>query len=186
VLLRLIDPTEGEVVVDNISLGSLSRNSVREKLVCLPQDPLLLPGTFEFNLDPEANIRNGEQIKHVLKQVQMWKIVKGNGGLQADLPLDGLSHGEQQLLALARAILKKQALTGQCILVLDEATSNLDSATEAIVQKIIQEEFKESTVITVAHRLDTLRDYDKIVVLDQGRVSKVGPATEVIAEMNLQ
>jgi ATP-binding cassette subfamily C (CFTR/MRP) protein 1 len=186
VLLRLVDPTDGELIVDNLNLGSLSRNSVRERLVCLPQDPLLLPGTFEFNLDPEAKIKDGERIKRVLEQVQMWKIVEGKGGLQADLQLDGFSHGEQQLLALARAILKKRTLPGQCILVLDEATSNLDSATEAIVQKVIQEEFKDSTVIAVAHRLDTLRDYDKIVVLDKGEVSKVGPATEVIAEMNLE
>jgi ABC-type multidrug transport system fused ATPase/permease subunit len=186
VLLRLVDPTDGEVIVDSIDLGSLSRNSVRERLVCLPQDPLLLPGTFEFNLDPESNIKDREQIKRVLEQVQMWKIVEQKGGLEANLELDGLSHGEQQLLAAARAILKKQTLPGQCILVLDEATSNLDSATEAIVQKAIQEEFKDCTVIAVAHRLETLRDYDRIVVLDKGEVSEIGPAREMIAGMNLE
>ena len=185
VLLRLLDPTTGEIIVDGVDLGTLSRNSVRERLVCLPQDPLLLPGTFEFNLNPEGKIKDAVQMEEVLRKVQMWNVVEGKGGLDAELDLESLSHGEQQLFALARAILKKQAANGQCILVLDEATSNLDTDTEAIVQGVIQEEFKDSTVIAVAHRLDTLRDFDTIVVLDKGVVSKVGPPTEVIREIKL-
>jgi ABC-type multidrug transport system fused ATPase/permease subunit len=183
ILLRLLDPTTGEIIVDGVDLGTLSRNSVRERLICLPQDPLLLPGTFEFNLNPEGKIKDAVQIEEVLKKVQMWNIVKGKGGLDAELDLESLSHGEQQLFALARAILKKQTTSSQRILVLDEATSNLDAGTEAIIQGVIQEEFKDDTVIAVAHRLDTLRDFDTIVVLDKGVVSKFGPPTEVIREI---
>jgi ATP-binding cassette subfamily C (CFTR/MRP) protein 1 len=186
ILLRLLDPTTGEIIVDGVDLSTLSRNSVRERLVCLPQDPLLLPGTFEFNLDPEGKTKDAVQIEEVLKKVQMWNVVEGKGGLGAELDLESLSHGEQQLFALARAILKKQVANGQCILVLDEATSNLDADTEAIIQRVIQEEFKDNTIIAVAHRLDTLRDFDTIVVLDKGVVSKVGPPTEVIGEINLE
>jgi ATP-binding cassette subfamily C (CFTR/MRP) protein 1 len=185
VLLRLLDPTTGEIIVDGVDLGTLSRNSVRERLVCLPQDPLLLPGTFEFNLNPEGKIKDAVQIEKVLKKVQMWNVVVEKGGLDAALDLESLSHGEQQLFALARAILKKQAANGQCILVLDEATSNLDADTEAIVQKVIQEEFKDNTVIAVAHRLDTLREFDTIVALDKGVVSQIGPPMEVIRGITL-
>jgi ATP-binding cassette subfamily C (CFTR/MRP) protein 1 len=185
VLLRLLDPTTGEIIVDGVDLGTLSRNSVRERLVCLPQDPLLLPGTFEFNLNPEGKIKDAVQIEEVLKKVQMWNVVVEKGGLDAALDLESLSHGEQQLFALARAILKKQAADGRCILVLDEATSNLDADTEAIVQKVIQEEFKDNTVIAVAHRLDTLREFDTIVVLDKGVVSQIGPPMEVIRGITL-
>jgi len=174
------------VKIDNVDITTLSRNALRKRLVCLPQDPLLLPGTFEFNLNPEGSIKDWKQIEQALRQAQVWHVVEGKGGLDAELQLESLSHGEQQLFALARAILKKQALDCQCILILDEATSNLDSKTEAIVQKILQDEFRNCTVIAVAHRLDILRDYDKIVVLDRGGVSRVGPAAEVIAELNLE
>ncbi|KAF2667127.1 P-loop containing nucleoside triphosphate hydrolase protein [Microthyrium microscopicum] len=184
VLLRLMDATAGEVKIDNVDINSLSRNSVRERLICLPQDPLLLPGTFEFNLNPEGKIKDREQIEQALRQVQVWKLVEEKGGLDAELQLESLSHGEQQLFALARAILKKQSINGQCILVLDEATSNLDAEMEKIVQNVLEEEFRSCTVIAVAHRLESLRDYDKIVVLDKGIVSRVGPAAEVIAELN--
>jgi ATP-binding cassette, subfamily C (CFTR/MRP), member 1 len=184
VLLRLIDPTSGEVSVDAIDITKIPRNTVREKLVCLPQDPILLPGTFQYNLDPQARISDLKVIEDVLKSVRMWEVVEIKGGLNAELTLDSLSHGEQQLLALARAILKNKAAAGKCILVLDEATSNLDTETEAVVQMAVAEEFKDNTVIAIAHRLETLRSFDKIVVLDKGEVAKVGAAKDVIAEMS--
>ena len=98
----------------------------------------------------------------------------------ADLKVDSLSHGEQQLLALARAIIRKQLASNYCILVLDEATSNLDRGTETLIQEVINEEFKDNTVITVAHRLDTVRESDYIVLLEKGEVVKVGPPAEVL------
>ena len=98
----------------------------------------------------------------------------------ADLKVDSLSHGEQQLLALARAIIRKQLASSYCILVLDEATSNLDRGTETLIQEVINEEFKDNTVITVAHRLDTVRESDYIVLLEKGEVVKVGPPAEVL------
>jgi ATP-binding cassette, subfamily C (CFTR/MRP), member 1 len=115
----------------------------------------------------------------VLKRVKMWTLVEGRGGLAVDLKPESLSHGEQQLLALARAILRKLVAKGKCILVLDEATSNLDSASEAVVQKVIEEEFKENTVITVAHRLDTIKDVDAVLMLDRGEVVRLGSLSDV-------
>jgi ATP-binding cassette, subfamily C (CFTR/MRP), member 1 len=186
VLLRLVDPTSGDVLVDGVDICGVARNTVRDRLVCLPQEPLLLPGTFQFNLDPQGELLDIAKIEVVLKQVQMFDVVMSKGGLNAELSLDSLSVGEQQLLALARAIIKKQLAGGRCILVLDEFTSNLDSGTEAIVLEVIRNEFKDNTVLAVAHRLDTLRDFDTVVVLDKGEVTKIGPAAEVIAELKAE
>jgi ATP-binding cassette subfamily C (CFTR/MRP) protein 1 len=184
VLLRLMDQTSGAIVVDGVDIGTVSRNLVRQRLICLPQDPLLLPGTFWFNLDP-TGIIDVAKIETVLRQVQIWDLVASRGGINAEIP-ESMSHGEQQLLVLARAILSKQLAGNRCILVLDEATSNLDSATEAVVQKVLQEEFHDTTVIAIAHRLETLRGFDKIVVLDKGQVSRVGPASEVLQDISLR
>jgi ATP-binding cassette, subfamily C (CFTR/MRP), member 1 len=114
-----------------------------------------------------------------LKSVGLWALVERRGGLETDLKPESLSHGEQQLLALARAILRKQIAKGNCILVLDEATSNLDSATEAVVQKVIHEDFRDNTVITVAHRLNTIKDADLVLMLERGEVVQMGTPDEV-------
>jgi ATP-binding cassette subfamily C (CFTR/MRP) protein 1 len=178
-----MDPTSGAIIIDGADIGTVSRNLVRQRLICLPQDPLLLPGTFQLNLDPKG-LHDAANVEAVLRQVQIWDLIVGRGGLNAELP-DSLSHGEQQLLALARAILSKQLAGDKCILVLDEATSNLDATTEAVIQRVLREEFKDTTVIAIAHRLETLRDFDAIVVLDKGEVSRVGPASEVLREIGL-
>jgi ABC-type multidrug transport system fused ATPase/permease subunit len=181
-----VDPTAGDVLIDSVNISGIARNTVRDRLICLPQEPLLLPGTIQFNLDPQGGMFDIARIEAVLKQVQMLDVVMGKGGLSAELKLDSLSVGEQQLLALARAIIKKQLACGRCILVLDEFTSNLDPKTEAVVQEVIRDEFRNNTVLAIAHRLDTLRDFDTVMVLDKGKVSKVGPAAEVIAELKAQ
>jgi len=116
----------------------------------------------------------------VLKVVGLWTLVAKRGGLEAELKVDSLSHGEQQLLALARAIIRKQLAGSHCILVLDEATSNLDKETEALIQAVIRQEFKDNTVITVAHRLETVVESDYIVLLEKGEVSKIGPPADVL------
>jgi ATP-binding cassette subfamily C (CFTR/MRP) protein 1 len=179
-----MDQTSGAIIIDDIDITTISRNLVRQHLICLPQDPLILPGTFKFNLDPEE-VFDVSKIEAALKQVQMWDLVASRGGLSAEMP-ESLSHGEQQLMALARAILKKQHAENRCILVLDEATSNLDSATEGVVQAVLQEEFENTTVVAIAHRLETLKDYNTIVALDKGEVSRTGPAAEMLPELNLK
>jgi ATP-binding cassette subfamily C (CFTR/MRP) protein 1 len=103
-------------------------------------------------------------------------LIEQRGGIDAETKLDGLSHGEQQLLALARALLRKRVANKQYILVLDEATSNLDQANDVIVQKIIDEGFRDNTVTTVAHRLQTVAKSDKILMLENGVVIRQGLA----------
>jgi ATP-binding cassette subfamily C (CFTR/MRP) protein 1 len=178
--LRLIDLSDGQIVIDGINIARMKRNRVRNRIICLPQDPLIFPGTFRFNIDPANTMPDDTVFIGILKTVNLWSLIEKRGGLEAELKVDGLSHGEQQLLVLARALLRKRVASGRCILVLDEATSNLDQATEVIIQKIIDEEFKDNTVITVAHRLETVAKVDEILVLEKGVVIKQGPPSEVL------
>jgi len=177
-LLRILDLQEGSILIDELPLDKIARKTIRDRLICLPQDALVFPRSFRFNLDPESRLNQEADLTDALRAVGLQELVMSRGGLEADM--GELSHGQRQLLALARAVLRKKILNNRCILVLDEATSNLDIATEEIVRKVIHEEFKENTVISVAHRLDTVRDADMIVVLEKGKISKSGPPSLVL------
>jgi ATP-binding cassette subfamily C (CFTR/MRP) protein 1 len=179
-ILRLVDPSDGQIIIDGIDIAQMKRNNVRNRIICLPQDPLIFPGTFRFNIDPGNTMPDDNVLIKILRSVSLWSLIEKRGGIEADLKGDGLSHGEQQLLALARALLRRHVARGRCILVLDEATSNLDKATEFIMQKIIDREFKDNTVITVAHRLETVAKADEILVLEKGEVVRKGPPSEVL------
>jgi ABC-type multidrug transport system fused ATPase/permease subunit len=139
-----------------------------------------LPGTFEYNLNPQGVAIDVKELETALQKVQLSELITKRGGLGSQLQQDSLSHGEQQLLALARAIVRKNLAGGRCILVLDEATSNLDPATEAIVKDIIKEDFKDNTVITVAHRLHTMHNCDIVLVLEKGKVIDIGSPDKII------
>jgi ABC-type multidrug transport system fused ATPase/permease subunit len=178
VLLHLLVPQEGTLLIDNLPVTKISRTTARDRFICLPQDALTFPRSFQFNLDPEYRVTDELEFTNALKAVDLMELVTSRGGLQADI--GQLSHGQQQLLALARAIVRKRILGGKCILVLDEATSNLDSATEEVMRKVIAEQFKENTVISVAHRLDTIKDADLILVFEQGQILKTGPPDDVL------
>jgi ATP-binding cassette subfamily C (CFTR/MRP) protein 1 len=178
--MRLIDPTSGTITIDGLDIAKIPRNTVRDRLLCLPQDALVFPGTFRFNLVPDSRVLDTSIIISALKRVNIFTVVEQRGGIDAEIAPDALSHGEQQLLALARAILRKDLAKGKCILVLDEATSNLDAITEGVVKKVIDEEFKDNTVIVVAHRLETVKDVDIVLMLEEGRVVKMGTPDEVL------
>jgi ATP-binding cassette, subfamily C (CFTR/MRP), member 1 len=179
-ILRLIDPNDGKIIIDGVNIAQMKRNNVRNRIICLPQDPLIFSGSFRFNLDPVNTVPDDAVLIDILKSVNLWAVIEKRGGLESELKIDALSHGEQQLLALARALLRKHVAAGHCILVLDEATSNLDKGTEAVIQKVIEEKFRENTVITVAHRLETVARADEILLLEKGEVIKQGPPSEVL------
>ncbi|KAE9378324.1 putative multidrug resistance protein [Stipitochalara longipes BDJ] len=169
VLLRILDMESGTITIDGVNLQVLPREIIRSRLVTIPQDPFILSGSVRLNADPTSSTSD-ELIIAALTKVGLWSILSERGGLDAEMTANPLSQGEQQIFCLARAMLKTQGR----ILVLDEATSNVDAETDQLMQRLIREEFKGYTIITVAHRLDTILDSDRIVVLEAGRVVEVG------------
>jgi ATP-binding cassette subfamily C (CFTR/MRP) protein 1 len=168
-LLHMLEITEGSVVVDGIDISSIPRSVLRERITVIPQDPVFLRGTIKQNLDP-LDRASASEAEIVLRKVGMWDIVTDAGGLDTMMNAeDLLSHGQRQLFCLARAMLRTSKM-----LIIDEATASVDLETDRLMQDIIGECFKECTVIAVAHRLETIRHYDRIAVFGDGRMVEVG------------
>ncbi|KAJ3938533.1 uncharacterized protein N0V96_011260 [Colletotrichum fioriniae] len=179
-LLRLLDLKHeeeegeegrgGDLRIASHSLLTLPRSAIRTSLTTLPQDPVLLPGTVRENLDPGAHTPDADLIS-VLRKMKVWELIEARGGLGAEMSATGLSAGQKQLFCLARAVLKTHS-RGAGIVLLDEATSNVDHATDEEVRKVLDEEFGEAgvTVVEVAHRLEAIVGYDVVVVMHEGRV----------------
>ncbi|KAF3013497.1 hypothetical protein E8E14_005834 [Neopestalotiopsis sp. 37M] len=167
-LLRLYEPLEGTMTIDGIDTSTLQIDTLRERLVTLPQDPMLLSGTVRYNLDP-ASQAGDEELLAALEKTRLLAVIQDKGGLHADFNADWLSAGQKQLFCLARSMLKQSR-----VLLLDEATSSLDHQTDEVIQSLLRKEFASWTTIVVAHRLKTVVDFDKIVVLKDGKVAEVG------------
>eukprot|EP00164_Ancoracysta_twista_P002103 GFYU01002778.1.p1 GENE.GFYU01002778.1~~GFYU01002778.1.p1 ORF type:complete len:610 (-),score=232.05 GFYU01002778.1:74-1903(-) len=164
-LFRIVEPASGRLVIDGVDVTKIGLEDLRSKLFIIPQDPLLFSGTVRYNLDPFHEATD-ERLWEVLNVVQLQNSF-GEEGLDSDVKSGGsnFSVGERQLICIARALLKNAK-----ILVLDEATASVDVETDAIIQKGIREHFQDCTVLTIAHRLNTIMDSDRIMVLDKGRV----------------
>ncbi|KAI3543901.1 ABC transporter [Colletotrichum filicis] len=163
-LLQMIEVTEGKIFIDGIDLEGLERAGVRSRINVIPQEPFFIPGSVRFNLDPHSR-ESSETIKAALDKVGLLGKIAMAGGLDSELDADGFSVGERQLLALTRALVERSQ-----ILILDEATSSVDQDTEDKMQRIIEEEFLEQTVISVIHRLRFIEKYDRVLLLKQGEV----------------
>jgi ABC-type multidrug transport system fused ATPase/permease subunit len=174
-LFRLIEITGGKIEIDGLDLATLPRETVRTRLTAIPQDPFVLSSSVRENADPSGSSKD-EAIIESLKKVQLWSIIESRGGLDAQMKAQPLSHGQQQLFCLARAMLRESK-----ILVLDEATSNMDAETDTLMQRIIRKEFSGHTIVTVAHRLNTIEDSDVVAVLDGGRLAEFGSPVELLA-----
>ncbi|KAK0368673.1 ABC transporter [Colletotrichum limetticola] len=161
-LLQMIEVTEGKISIDGIDLEGLERAGVRSRINVIPQEPFFIPGSVRFNLDPHSR-ESSETIKAALDKVGLLGKIAMAGGLDSELDADGFSVGERQLLALTRALVERSQ-----ILILDEATSSVDQDTEDKMQRIIEEEFLEQTVISVIHRLRFIEKYDRVLLLKQG------------------
>ncbi|CAF1188257.1 unnamed protein product [Rotaria sordida] len=168
-LFRLVDQTAitGTILIDNINIGELSLDFLRSHLSVIPQVPILFCGTLRYNLDPFGQISD-EECLQALEAVQLIQLVRNNpNGLNLLIAESGsnLSVGERQLICVARAILKRSH-----ILLVDEATANVDHATDKMIQEVISEKFRDRTILTIAHRLNTVANSDRILMLEKGEV----------------
>ncbi|KAJ5366510.1 hypothetical protein N7541_000451 [Penicillium brevicompactum] len=175
-LFRMMELTSGTITVDGVDISQLPRREIRSRINGVSQDSLLFKGSVRLNADP-TGCYTDKDILAALKSVQLLPVLQEKGSLDTDIDEIHLSHGQKQLFCLARAILRPGN-----ILVLDEATSNIDTKTDEIMQRVIREKFCGHTIISVAHKLDTILDYDRIVVLDAGQIVENGEPWTLLKE----
>ncbi|ULT79399.1 hypothetical protein L5515_016086 [Caenorhabditis briggsae] len=177
-LFRIIEADGGCIEIDGVNIADLQLEQLRSRLTIVPQDPVLFSGTLRMNLDP-FDAFNDDQIWEALRNAHLESFVNSlQHGLSHKISEGGenLSVGQRQLICLARALLRKTK-----VLVLDEAAAAVDVETDSLLQKTIREQFKECTVLTIAHRLNTVMDSDRLLVLDKGRVAEFDTPKRLLA-----
>eukprot|EP01101_Sappina_pedata_P013246 TRINITY_DN951_c0_g1_i2.p1 TRINITY_DN951_c0_g1~~TRINITY_DN951_c0_g1_i2.p1 ORF type:complete len:677 (+),score=185.46 TRINITY_DN951_c0_g1_i2:744-2774(+) len=178
-LLRLCksDLSTGQILIDGVDTKTMSLQELRTLLSVIPQDPVLFIGSMRFNLDPFSE-KTDQEIWSVLNKVHMKRIVEDfPTGLEHIISEGGqnLSVGQRQLICIGRALLRDSK-----IILMDEATASVDFDTDALIQTTIRESFKDCTVITIAHRLNTIIDADKVMVLSKGELVEFGPPSHLL------
>ena len=165
-LFRILEPLEGTIYIDNVDIRNIGLDILRKNITIIPQDPCLFEGTLKFNIDPFDEVDNSIIIK-ILKDIGFEYTESDNDIINKMIEQNGnnLSVGEKQLICIARALIRKSK-----IIVMDEATANIDIKTEEKIQKALKLVLDNCTVITVAHRIKTIINYDKILVLDNGKI----------------
>jgi len=175
-ILRILEPRSGKIEMEGVDIQSLGLLTLRKVLGLVPQDPVIFSGTIRSNLDP-FSVFSDNRIWGALKVVQLHTFVgQRGGGLDASIRQEGdnMSFGQRQLLCLARMILRQPSL-----LLLDEATSAIDPHTQELVQQTIMSSFPDSTLIAIAHRLETIIDFDQVFVMNKGVVVEDGNPKEL-------
>jgi len=175
-LFRLLEPSGGAISIDSLDISHIPHDEIRCALSAVPQDPAILPGSIRLNVDPYSS-HTDEEVINVLKQVELWEKVKEKFGEEGEIGGDELSGGQRQMLCLARALVK-----GGRVLVLDEATSSVNAATDAKIHDLVCNNLPNTTVITVMHRLDCVRLYHTVAVLEDGKLVEVGAPAELLAD----
>ncbi|XP_022081418.1 multidrug resistance-associated protein 7-like isoform X2 [Acanthaster planci] len=178
VLFRLVEIQSGQVTIDGVDIAHLSLEELRSKLAIIPQDPFLFIGSIRENLDPTGRFSD-KDLWVVLEKCHLQSVVESLGGLQAQAGEKGrkFSVGQRQLVCLARAM-----LTGAKVLCIDEATASVDMATDRLLQRTIRQEFAASTVLTIAHRLDTIMDSDRVLVMSSGQAAELASPKELLED----
>uniref|UniRef100_A0A8B9CRU4 Multidrug resistance-associated protein 1 n=1 Tax=Anser brachyrhynchus TaxID=132585 RepID=A0A8B9CRU4_9AVES len=181
-LFRINEAAEGEIIIDGINIAKIGLHDLRFRVTIIPQDPILFSGSLRMNLDP-FDQHSDEDIWRSLELAHLKNFVSAlpdklnhecaEGG-------ENLSVGQRQLVCLARALLRKSK-----ILVLDEATAAVDLETDNLIQSTIKSQFEECTVLTIAHRLNTIMDYTRVLVLDRGEVVECGSPDNLLQEKGI-
>jgi ABC-type multidrug transport system fused ATPase/permease subunit len=181
-LLKFYEPTSGEILFDNRTSNSFPITAIRAQMAIVPQDVFLFGGTIRENIAYGKNGSTEVEIIDAATQANAWEFIQsfpekldtivGERGVQ-------LSGGQRQRIAIARAVLKNPK-----ILILDEATSSLDSESERLVQEALDKLMKGRTSVVIAHRLATIRNADKIIVLENGTIIEQGTHNELLANTN--
>ncbi|XP_075666925.1 ABC transporter C family member 12-like isoform X3 [Castanea sativa] len=177
-LFRIVETERGRILIDDCDIGKLGLTDLRNVLSIIPQSPVLFSGTVRFNIDPFSE-HNDADLWEALERANLKDVIRKNCfGLDSEVSEGGenFSVGQRQLLSLARALLRRSK-----ILVLDEATAAVDVRTDALIQKTIREEFKSCTMLIIAHRLNTIIDSDRILVLDAGQVLEYDTPEELLS-----
>lgn len=174
-LLATILPEKGRIFVDGIDVSKVNTHALRSRITFLAQEPILFPGSMRMNLDP-LEAHSDEECERVLSKIA------GRHGWTLNTTIDAggknLSQGQRQLVGLARAMLRRSS-----IIIFDEATASIDTTTAREIQGLLREELSESTVITIAHRLEAVKGATHAVVLAKGRVQRYGTAEEMMADL---
>ena len=187
-LFRIIEAFEGKIEIDGFNIHDVPLKKLRRSISIVPQEPLLLEGTLKTNLDP-LNLYTESEIDEVLKNVKLYEMLEHDSankdtifnGINTEIKEYGnnLSFGCRQLLCVARAILRKSK-----VIILDEATSSVDQKTEDIITNAVDSMFKDSTVITIAHRINTVKSCDRVIIMDEGEIIEVGNPDMLIKDTN--
>ncbi|XP_039333979.2 multidrug resistance-associated protein 1 isoform X4 [Saimiri boliviensis] len=181
-LFRINESAEGEIIIDDINIAKIGLHNLRFRITIIPQDPVLFSGSLRMNLDPFSQYSD-EEVWTSLELAHLKDFVSAlpdkldhectEGG-------ENLSVGQRQLVCLARALLRKTK-----ILVLDEATAAVDLETDDLIQSTIRTQFEGCTVLTIAHRLNTIMDYTRVIVLDKGEIREYGAPSDLLQQRGL-
>uniref|UniRef100_A0AAY4DZE4 ATP-binding cassette, sub-family C (CFTR/MRP), member 3 n=1 Tax=Denticeps clupeoides TaxID=299321 RepID=A0AAY4DZE4_9TELE len=178
-LFRLLEAAAGDITIDDVKISEIGLHDLRTKLTIIPQEPVLFSGTLRMNLDPFEKYTD-EDVWRALELSHLHKFVRNQAAqlqLQCSEGGENLSVGQRQLVCLARALLRKTR-----ILILDEATAAIDLETDDLIQSTIRTQFEDCTVFTIAHRLNTIMDYTRVLVLDKGQIAEFDTPANLIAK----
>lgn len=178
-LFRILEAANGCIVIDDVNISHINLKVLRSKLSIIPQEPILFTGTIRQNLDPTDSYSDDE-IWKAIDLAHLGAYVRSlSSGLDHEVSEAGsnFSVGQKQLFCLARTLLRRSK-----ILVLDEATATVDVETDNLIQQTIRKEFKDSTILTIAHRLETILDYDRVIVMDEGCIVEQGRPSDLLKD----
>ncbi|KAJ1877387.1 ATP-binding cassette glutathione S-conjugate transporter ycf1, partial [Kickxella alabastrina] len=200
-LMRLVESASGQIIIDGVDISTIGLQDLRSRIAIIPQDPALFEGTVRDNLDP-TNEYTDEEVWAAIRAGQVGDILDTPTEKYEKPPDDEYSNkgpwvegvglnkwvedggsnfsvGQRQLISLCRALLWQRK-----IVILDEATANMDSKTDQVMQEVIRREFKDRTVLTIAHRLGTVMDSDRILVMDHGQMAEFDSPKNLLADKN--